>query len=126
MSEEKKNVVIGIVLCIGAVIIIFLWSQHGGTPLAVDTSGDTGSLPSLTATPPPLPTYTNYNVAPYNPGSPSILGPQSLGHQSLGPISSGGCDCGGSTQCGPIGANNNLSVGQFNALIGYGIEAGAA
>lgn len=106
-KEEKKNVIISICLCLAAVLIFWLWGKHGGSLMAPAAASPDGIAP-LTATAAPDPTYTTYNIPPYNPGTTQILGPQ-----GLGPLSSGNSCC---DDCGENGIA--MTAAQYQALSG--------
>lgn len=103
MSDEKKNVVIGIVLALGAVAIIFL--LRGGS---INAAAVPLNVPDATATPDPGASYTSYNLAPY--GSNSTAQTPAINFNS-------GCDC---NSCGPLEGNGNppsSNINQFNSYI---------
>lgn len=103
----------------GVVLILILLYLHSGTnAVAADLSNPLASPPVDASATPGASDY-NYNVAPYNPGTPiQYAFPSMFGGD-------GGCGCGaggvrGGNPCSPINGTNlyTVDVAQYQTLTG--------
>ncbi len=105
-KEEKQNVIVALLLCVAAVIILWLWARGGTASFTTPAASDTYGFPPVTSETPET-GYTNYNIPAYQP--PGI----NIGGNTTQAANTGGCGCG--VPCGPPGTylGNGWTVANY-------------
>lgn len=115
-KNEHRDAYIAMIVGGIGLIIILLWLFGPSAAVAEALPSQPNALPSVDGSTPGLSDY-NYNIAPYNPGTPI-----QYAFPSLYPsVPATGCGCGGneSAACGPVvGASyTDLTVSQWQTLV---------
>lgn len=116
-KNEHRDAYIAAIVGGVALVLIYLYLHAGTNAIAADLGTPLGTQPVDASATPAAGSPYNYNVAPYDPGTPI-----QYAFPSMFPSGESGCGCGGVsgiTPCSPITGTNlyQVNVDQYQSLV---------